>query len=408
MVGEMGNAIMFVCSLVACGLCTVLYSLFLSHYFLVTIIDSSAGHPEVHFPRETFTDWWWKPLYCLWILIFWLITSSIFSIPLALAGPMYFVVGLAVILWFMYPLSVLSTLYTQNWFFLIHPTILWRMVKHGPALAYVFLVTFAAGALCVGLVYGMFGNFWLMLPAALIIPGAFLFYARNWGRFAWVSLNFAPQRKKKPGEKVEPSAEVDDPRNWTADEPPTLEVQEVDDPPPPPESADDSDPWRTDKQPYALDAAPGIPLFEESAIESVTTPPIDAKPQPIVEEEDEWATDKKPYAVTDEPAPAVAHSTTAQTTAQSNADKPVVVSQHYDERARKEKAEKKKAQQEAETRFLPEPSKKTPTFQSVFLSGVWGFMCSELTVGVWANLVVLTFLELFCVYLMVSFWPRLN
>lgn len=408
MVGAAGNAILLVCSLAALAISSLFFVIFTSHYFLVTVIDSSAGHDEVHYPRETVTDWWWKPIYCAWILVFWVITGAILCVPLAFAGLVPYVVGLVLVLWFMFPLSVLSTLSTQNWLYFIDVVILWRMLTHAPALVYVYVITLAAGAACVGLVLGMFvHSFWWMLPAALGLSATLLFYARNWGRFAWVSLNFAPRRKKKTREKSWASPSTDDPRNWTGDEPPSMEVEEIDETPAPAPVADDDDLWRTDKNPYAIAEKPGLPGFQESAPNSVpSSAPSEAPALPVVEEEDEWAADKKPYGLTDEPVPAAASTTKADQPAASNADKLLPVSEYFDQRAKKEEAAKKKAKQEAETRFLPTPSKKTPTFAAAFVSGVWPFMVCGNTVHVWANLVLVTFFELLCIYMVVQFMPR--
>jgi len=119
-------------------------------------------------------------------------------------------------------------------------------------------------------------------------------------------------------------------------------------------------------------------------------------PAQAVEEEDEWATNKKPYPLA-ENAPAVA--------AASEADRPISLSKHYDERARKEKAAKAKAKQDATLFGMPTPSKKTPTFQTALFFGVWEFMIYGRTLRVWVNLVVLTVVELFFLFLVARLWP---
>ncbi len=406
-VGAAGNAILLICSLGALAISSLLFFLFTSHYFLVTVIDSSAGNEEVHYPSETFTDWWWKPLYCVWILVFWMITGAVLCVPLVFAGLKVYLAGWVLVLWFMYPLSVVSTLHTQNWLYFIEPMIVWRMLTHVWALAYVYATTLTAGALCGGVVLGMFTlSFWWMLPAAILLPAALLFYARTWGRFAWVSLNFTPRRKNNRRRAAPAAASTDDPRNWTADEPPTLEVQEIEEPPPP--VADDDDLWRTDKKPYVLAEEPGQPGFQETApspaVDSNT--PNEAPALAAVDDEDEWATDKKPYGLSDEPMPAVASATKPDLPIKAEADKPLPVSEYFDQRAKDEAAAKKKAQQEAETRFLPTPSKKTPTFHVAFVQGVGSFLLYGSTVHVWANLVLVTFFELLCVYMVVRFMPQ--
>jgi hypothetical protein len=433
-----GVIILFVVFLVAWGLATGFFGIFVSHYWLVTLIDSCAGNDEVQYPRETITDWWWKPLFCVWILIFCATMSAILTAPLFLAGLEAYLIGLGLLLWFLYPLSALSALYTQNWFFLAHPVILWRMLRHFWALLYVYLSTLLAGALCAGLVAAMLQrsspwySFWWVLPASILIPAAILFYARTWGRFAWRALNFAPRRPKGPRTQAAGSASGDDPRNWDADEAPTLDVQEIDEaaegvreglppgypgavqagPPAKTGSAPDDDEWATEKAPYPITQEPGQSTFQETATGAAANKDAPTgTPTPAAEEEDEWATDKKPYDVIGEPvrpAGSAAKKTKPDQSSKSDADKPVLVAQYYAERAKKENAAKQKRQREADSDFMPPPSKKTPTFQTAFVHGVWRFMFFGETVHVWVNLAVLTFLELFFASMVVQFWPSLD
>ncbi len=409
--------------------------IFASHYFLVTVIDSSAGHDEVDYPRESLIDWWWKPLFCLWILGFWVVVLSILLTPLLAVSPKSYGICLVLLILFFYPLGVLSALFTSNWLFFLHPIIIARMLKHYSAFAYVHLVTLLVVSACVGLLLATFTrSFWLALPAAVVVPGAILFYARQWGRFAWLSLNFAPRVKKRPRAE---HAQAADKNEWPGnpeDDVPELAVQEVDEaadgireglPPafphgiqtgmpgvpeavvaaaPPAAAEEEEDEFAPNKKPYKLVDDPKRPSFQEAAPEPVSVAASPPPPlPPVVEEEDEWATDKKPYVVIDEPA-APAQGTAAP----SEADKPIAVSKYYDERHRKEKAAKAKAKEIAGQHYLPPPSKKTPTFATALFLGVWEFMLYGKTLQVWANLVVFTIVELGLLSMVVQFWPRLD
>jgi hypothetical protein len=432
----MGGAIIFVCAFVACTICSMFWLIFASHYFLVTVIDSSAGHDEVEYPRESVIDWWWKPLFCLWILGFWVVVLSIVLAPLLAVSPKSYGICLALLILFFYPLGVLSALFTSNWLFFLHPIIIVRMLKHYSAFAYVHLVTLLVVSACVGLLLGTFTlSFWLALPAAFVVPGAILFYARQWGRFAWLSLNFAPRVKKGPRAEY---AQAADKKAWpgnTEEDVPELAVQEVDEaadgmreglPPafphgiktgmpggpeavvaaaPPQAAEEEEDEFAPNKKPYKLVDDPTRPSFQEAAPEpvSVAASPPPPLPPVVVEEEDEWATDKKPYVVIDEPA-APAQGAAAP----SEADKPIAVSKYYDERHRKEKAAKAKAKEIAGQHYLPPPSKKTPTFATALFLGVWEFMLYGKTLQVWANLVVFTIVELALLSMVVQFWRRLD
>src|SRR6516165_10091295 len=172
---HMGGAIIFVCAFVACTICSMIYLLFASHYFLVTVIESSTGHDEVNYPKESIIDWWWKPLFCLWILGFWVFTLSILLAPLLALNTKAYGTALGLFIWFLYPLGVLSAQFTTNWLFFVHPALLWRMLKHYGAFAYVHLVTLLAAAACVGLLQAAFTHRLLwFLAAAIVVPGAIL------------------------------------------------------------------------------------------------------------------------------------------------------------------------------------------------------------------------------------------
>jgi hypothetical protein len=268
-------------------------------------------------------------------------------------------------------------------------------------------------------------GFWWALPAAIVVPGAILFYARQWGRFAWLSLNFAPRVKKRPRVQY---AQAED------ENVPELAVQEVDEaaegmreglPPafphgiqtgmpgvpeavvaatPPAAAEEEEDEFAPNKKPYKLVGDQTPPSFPEAAPEPLSvaaSPP--PPPPPVVEEEDEWATDKKPYVVMDESAPPAQGRA-----APSEADKPISVSKYYDERHRKERAAKAKAKEIAGQHYLPPPSKKTPTFATALFLGVWEFMLYGKTLQAWASLVVFTIVELALLSMVVHFWPRLD
>ena len=391
-----GFVIVFVAAFAGCTIWSLLYLTCASHYFLTIIIDSSAGNDEVQFPSETIVEWWWKPIFCLWVLGIWLVPATVILAPLGALSPEAFAVVLVLLLWFLYPLSLLSALYTQNWFFFLHPIIIWRMLRHYGAFAYVHLLTLLSASVAAGLLIAAFKHSFLWaLPAAFVVPTAILFYARHWGRFAWLSLNFRPY---KPQRRRRPSATPDD-------DAPEMPVQVVDAasegiraglPAASPHafqpSVTEEDEWAADKKPYKLHGDDPQPVYQESASASVS-PTV---PAPVVEEEEEWAPNKKPYNVAEEAPPVLA---------QSEADRPISLSKHYDERWKKEQAAKRKAKRESTLFGMPAPSKKTPTFQAALFFGVWEFMIYSRTLRVWVNLVVLTIVELFFLLLVVRFWP---
>src|ERR1019366_3571718 len=198
---------------------------FAAHYFITTIIESGSGNDEVHYPSEAIIAWWWKPIFCLWILGFFVISGSIILTPIFLWQPQVYLVVLALWVWLLFPLGLLSALFTSNWFFFLHPILVGRMLKHYGAFAYVHVITLISVSLCGGLVIAaLMHNFIWALPAAFMVPTAILFYARHWGRFAWLSINFAPRKTKPFSEYVDTTR---DPKQ-ARDRIPQIAVEEVD------------------------------------------------------------------------------------------------------------------------------------------------------------------------------------
>ena len=382
---------LFIVLAAPCVFWSLLYFTCAAHYFLTTIIDSSAGADEVHYPSEPFVDWWWKPLFCFWVLAVWLIPATVILAPLGALSPEAFAITLGVLLWLVYPLSLLSALYTQNWFFFLHPIILWRMLRHYGAFTYVHLLTLLSAAVPAGLLIAAFKhNLLWALPAAFVIPAAMLFYARHWGRFAWLSLNFqpyTPQRRRRPlaapgdDEPEMPARDVDTASEGIREGLPSGYPHGIQ-----ASAPIEEDEWAANKKPYKLQGDDPQPAYQESASAAVS-PTASA---PAVEEEEEWAPNKKPYNVAADAPPVLA---------QAEADRPISLSKHYDKRWKKEQAAKRKAKEESALFAMPPPSKKTPTFQTALFFGVWEFMIYGRTLRVWLNLVLLTIVELFLLLL---------
>jgi hypothetical protein len=431
-----GFVIIFVVAFAGCAIWTMIYLTVAAHYFLTTIVESSAGIDEVEFTGDVgVIEWWWKPFLCLWVLGTWIVPISVLLLPVLAHSPQAYAICWTGLLWLIFPVSLMSALYTQSWFFLLHPVMLWRMLRHFLALAYVHLMTLGAFAACVALVVlAMTHSFLWAGLAAFAIPTAILFYARHWGRFAWLSLNFLPRKKKTTSPYMEQP--MPEPRTLEEEDAPQRQVQEVHpaeegvraglpaaypgaiqasnpvsstsvtaDPAPAP-APQPYDEWSVDNAPYVIEGDATQPSLQES----MSPPPAPAagqtNPAPVVEEEeDEWSLDKKPYGIIDDGPPVETALSVAKASA---ADEPMPVSQYYDQRARKEEKAKRKAKEKAEQMGLPKQSKKTPTFQNALLEGVWPFMIYGRTLRVWTNLVVLTMVELFFLMMVVRFWPKVD
>lgn len=394
------TAIFFVCTLVLFAISTLIYSIFVAHYMLTTLSDASSGQDEAQFPSESIFDWWWKPILFGWVLLMWLIPVTLLLTPIVFASPETFWIIWTLVLWILYPLSLASALYTQNWLQVIHFGLIGRMFHHFPAMIYTYVITFIVFAGTLWIVgRALMDSLLWMIPAVVCVPAMFLLYARHWGRFAWLSLNHLPRYARTPRrdapKRDAPHAE---------DEAPPAENK------PAPAVTTPAAPILNDEGedigPYPVIQDPNEPTFEETPEEpplAILAPP--RPPPPVVEEEDEWATDKKPYTYVEpdlppepEAVPGVATKT------KTDPNKPITATQYYDDRAKRERKAKRKA--EEEKKAMPALSKKTPSFQTALLSGVWGFFGYNSTLQVLGNLVVMTMIELFILYMLVLFLPR--
>jgi hypothetical protein len=399
MVGGALTAIFFILTLVCWAIWTALLSLFIAHYTLTILSDSSSGHEEVQYPDESFFDWWWKPPLFAWVLLMFLVPSAIILSPLGAFSAEAFSIVWLLVIWCLYPLGLACVLYTGNWLRIVHFSVLGRMFLHLPALAYVYVVTLAVFAGAIWLTVKTFTDSLLWgIPAIICVPMAFLLFARHWGRFAWLSLNHLP-RYARPG-RAEKRVALESRPGWPEGEIP--KVDEVDE-----KKASTSEPnaWG-ETDPYTILADPDAPSFEEKHAPAapVDAPaPVPAAPLAADEEEDEWSLDKKPYDLT-EPVSTAPSASSSTHPKKPGLDQPVAVAAYYEERARKEKRRAGKAEEAKRT--LPPMSKKTPTFVAALVVGVWGFLAQPGTLSVWGNLIVLMLIEFFLIYMMVMFVPK--
>ena len=115
---------------------------------------------------------------------------------------------------------------------------------------------------------------------------------------------------------------------------------------------------------------------------------------------------KKPYATVESEWPSAATATPAAHATHENTEsnQPVVLSVYYARKAAQEADEMREL--EAAKHVLPPRSKKTPTFNHALFAGVWPFLFHPNTLGIWGNLIALTLVEGFLLYMMVMFAPK--
>jgi hypothetical protein len=368
----MVDAIIVVAAAAAFAVVGLFFLLYSCHCFLHVLGDSSAGIDEVRWPDESLTDWWWKPLYCVGLFAFWGVTCLIVVGPFFIENPAGFWIAYPLALWLIYPISVGSPFAANNMLMIVDPHFLGRLFHHPRALLTVLVITVPLPAAVVWMIGVLLarGHFGWAVGAALVLPAALLFYARAWGRLAWLVLNDEPFRPKKPRYSAgSPALAVEDP--WQTPEPdiPELDVEVLEEDLVEPLADEIEDEWSLHKKPYGL-------LNEEIARE-------------------EWKQRRRAK----EPLGEAYDVTQAA---------PLPLPDESEKYRRLHEIEKDiKAREQGMTRVEWDQEQEPPTFRRALGRGLFAFLFYPPTLHAWLYLGLLTLGELFFVYIIAGLVPYL-
>jgi hypothetical protein len=249
-----GRMIWHVAALAGLGITGLIWVTYVSHCFLTVLTESSIGDAEVRWSDESILDWWWKPLYCLVMLTFWLSVTGVFMGALVLVSPWAFAVAVGVTIWYAFPVGLLCVMDARSSVAVVHIPLLVRLASHLPTVLLVGLITLLPASVAAGLFAGVLLHsiFWA-LPAALVLPPVLFFYSRCWGRLAWMLLNIKARVRGSAVEVAPPEAaqaKIHDPWSLPAAEPiPEFDVA-LDEPEPPDVEADTE--WAKKPAPYLV------------------------------------------------------------------------------------------------------------------------------------------------------------
>src|SRR6476659_9751306 len=107
MLGTVGHAMMFVCTLAGALVVTPFVFLHVSHIYLTVLVNSSGGEDHINWPRDSFYDWFPEGLMILGVLFVVGVLSLGIAGPLALLlGPEWAVAAWMVVLWLILPVCL--------------------------------------------------------------------------------------------------------------------------------------------------------------------------------------------------------------------------------------------------------------------------------------------------------------
>jgi hypothetical protein len=199
--------IMLLITDVILGIFVITYA---GHSFLVVMQDTAAGNDEVTWPDEPLQDWILRGLYMAGMVAIWLTPIGILRASLRSHGAgddvtlVLLGVG-AVLVWLMFPISLLSSLSGSSRLFLLRGAVLRELARIPGALFNFYFVTALLLAVWLVLVYcALYQRWWAALPfAAFAGPIALLTYARLLGRISWMLGELRPL-KRKPADAASP------------------------------------------------------------------------------------------------------------------------------------------------------------------------------------------------------------
>ncbi len=261
MIGAFGPLLIFLMSVAGFAIWGLPTSTYFAHSLLVVWTETSNGRDSFRWPSgETVMDWLWKPIFLFLIISFWLIPGCVLVGPFFLHDFRGFLIAFGLFLWIVFPLSLFSMLESRSWVMIVSPTILARMVRRPFACLFVGFMTIIPTVLALICFVGVVRGNWIWIfPASIVIPFAWLFYARMWGIYGYLihdGLEKHAKKKKKRRTEVhrESFAGVTSNDPWAPPKEviPVVEVEEIDhvEPDYEPRPEDVEDEWTVNKKPY--------------------------------------------------------------------------------------------------------------------------------------------------------------
>ncbi len=205
--------------------------------FLDIVEQTSAGNAEIRWPEDTGIERFLRAIHLAGVAAFWLFCSvGPLWIAARSGGPLFPVLETTVallVLWLVWPVSLLSSLSGPSVFLLVRPEIVVRLARcrHQWAAFYAFVGSIGAfvlsawymalfgwkpfhAAAAQSAVYDEWlpgwiewGSWWLALPTGVLGAAAgWLIYARLLGRLAWILNQLDPPAPTEPEPPIIPAS----------------------------------------------------------------------------------------------------------------------------------------------------------------------------------------------------------
>jgi hypothetical protein len=217
-------ALIFIVLLMASVILGLFVICYAGHCFLVAMQDTAAGNDEVSWPDEPLQDWVVRGIYMVGMVAIWLAPMAILRGSLrshAVADDVTLVLlGIgALLVWLMFPISLLSSLSGSSRLFLIRGAVLRQLARIPGALLVFYFMSALLFAGWLALVYLTIAkHWWAALPfAAIAGPVVLLIYARLLGRISWILSQLRPiKRKTRQATAPVPGMEIAASDPWAA------------------------------------------------------------------------------------------------------------------------------------------------------------------------------------------------
>jgi hypothetical protein len=168
------------------------FYLYAAHIYVTVLTRSSSGEDRMHWPSETYTDWFGEAALVLGVGLTW---SSLVLIPSGMAfheiSPRWGLATWLALLWLVVPISLCSALAGPSRLLFVYPPLIGRLVRQWKALLFVQFISLQ-------LFWVVLIGFWLIVVkqnalgiviVGMALPPALMVHARAWGRLAWLALN---------------------------------------------------------------------------------------------------------------------------------------------------------------------------------------------------------------------------